>query len=301
MTKLGGIIRYELLMSWRRRSLPILIVFFLAALVFIGALIEQVNMSVDRSVIAVTIEDGVTTITRRIENGSIIEEPLDAETASRLPPWMIGIDLNQAANSVRGINILFPAVMVMTVGILPLLSDTIPLDRQYKVRELLDSAPLHRSIYLGGKVLSVWVGLLIGIALCFAAFQVVLALRYGAYDLLPLLLTWLVLVIPVTLLVSFSAILLTAWAGSRRIGLLVSIGLIPVGAYLYFASIMTLGSVGRVINPIYGLGTTGASLNGADDQASALEQVIGMLLIYGVLFAGIWLMAWANARLREAR
>ncbi|MBK9749602.1 MAG: hypothetical protein IPO91_22875 [Chloroflexi bacterium] len=301
MTQLRGIIHYELLMSWRRRSLPMLILFFLSALVLIGLLIDQVSMSVDRSVISVQVQDGVTTITRRIENGSIIEEPLDAETASRLPPWMIGLDLNQAANTMRGINVLIPAVMVMVVGIMPLLSDVVALDRHYKVRELLDSTQLHRSIYLIGKVLGIWVGLLTGIALCFGVFQISLYLRYGAYDLLPLLLNWLLLVIPLTLLVSFSTLLLTSWAGTRRVGLLVGIGLIPVGVYLFFVSAMTLGRVGQVVNPIYGMGTMGASLNGINDQVVALEQVTGMLLVYALVLAAVWLFGWGVARWREAR
>jgi hypothetical protein len=301
VTKLLGITHYELLMNWRRRSLPVLILFFLAALLLIGLMIEQVSMSVDRSVISVQIKDGVTTITRRLEDSSIIEEPLDAETASHLPPWMIGIDLNQAANTMRGINVLIPASMVMIVGIIPLLSDTIPLDRQYRIRELLDAAPLHRVVYLGGKVLGVWVGLLMGIVLCFAVFQLVLYLRYGAYDLLPLLLDWLLLVIPLTLLVAFCTVLLTSWAGSRRAGLLIGIALIPVGVYLFFASAMTLGSAARLVNPIYGIGTMGTSLNGISDQATALERVIGMLLLYAVMFAVVWLLAWGIARLREAR
>ena len=301
MNQLRGIIRYELLMSWRRRALPMLMLTFLAALVLIGLMIEQVSATVDRGVISVQVQDGVTTITQRIEDGSIIEEPLDAEAASRLPPWMIGLDLSQAANTIRGINVLIPALMVLVVGSIPLLSDVIPLDRQYRIRELLDATPLHRSLYLIGKVLSVWVGLLIGLALCFGIFQSVLYLRYGAYDLLPLLLDWLVFAIPLTLMTSFGTLLFTSWAGTRRVGLLVGIGLIPVGVYLYFVSAMTLSGVGRLVNPVYGFGTMGASLNGINYQTIALESVIGMLLIYAVAFAAVWMFGWGVARWREAR
>ncbi|MBN8637299.1 MAG: ABC-2 transporter permease [Anaerolineae bacterium] len=301
MTQLRGIIYYELLMSWRRRSLPILILFFLAALLFIGVLVGEVSSPIDSGVIEVRVENGITTVISRADDGSLSEQPLDAEAAQALPAWLIGINLDLVENTLRGIYVLLPALMVMVIGIIPLLSDTIPLDRQYRVRELLDASPLHRRTYLGGKVLSVWSGLLAGISLCLVLYQLVLYLLYGPYDVRPLLLLWIGLVIPLTLFAAAVVVLFTSWAGSRRSGLLAALLLIPIGVYLYFAAAMTLGSLGRLIYPVYGLGLMDTYLTDPNYRSVVLADAAGMLSSLLMIGALVWLAAWGYARLREAR
>jgi len=47
--------------------------------------------------------------------------------------------------------------MILIVLLLPLMvAEIIPLDRQYRVREVIDATPISESLYVAGKLLSVW-------------------------------------------------------------------------------------------------------------------------------------------------
>jgi hypothetical protein len=57
-------------------------------------------------------------------------------------------------------------VSLIAILLTPLVvAETIPKDRQIGVRELLDTLPLPSAIYLLGKLLSVWLTLLVGVGL----------------------------------------------------------------------------------------------------------------------------------------
>lgn len=301
MTQLFAIIRYELLMSWRRRLLPMLTVAFLLGLLFTGAATDQSPSALDSSVIAVRVEGGVTIVTRQTLEGGVSDEALDAETARSLPDWLIGINLDQAGNTLRGIVVIISASIIIIVAIIPFLSDIIPMDRQIKVRPLLDAAPLHRTVYLAGKVLSVWVGLSLSVLVCLIITQTLLYARYGAYDLGALLLLWALFVLPLVLLVSGGIVLATSWAGSRRAALLTAIALIPVGCIAYVFGLPALAQAGRLVHPFYGIGITDIYVGTPDYRVVLLNDITGMLIAFALSLAVLGGGAWWIARRQEAR
>lgn len=79
--------------------------------------------------------------------------------------------------------------MPLSVGlalILPVMvADTIPLDRQYGVRDLLDSLPLSRAVYLTGKLVGAWAAVLAGLFVALTVSALVWLLIAGGFDLGP--------------------------------------------------------------------------------------------------------------------
>ena len=76
------------------------------------------------------------------------------------------------------------------------LAETIPLDRQFKVRELIDALPISRAMYLGGKVLGVWAGLALIVLVGGAVNLITARLMIGLYDVRVVALLWLGMALP---------------------------------------------------------------------------------------------------------
>ena len=104
-------------------------------------------------------------------------------TDPNAPDWAQGIDLVVATHTLALINVLIAGMVFYMVGVTLMLGEVIPLDRQFKVRELLDTLPISRAGYLGGKLLSAWAGLLLGIVGVGVISAIVLRLIFGEYDL----------------------------------------------------------------------------------------------------------------------
>jgi len=123
MNKLTAIVHYEIVMAWRRRSLPILWILLLVGVVGFALLVTSVN-----------------------HNGMSLAE-------------IMGRNANKPAyvlNTIPIINVLLAGTLIFSVGITMMICEMIPLDRQFKVRELLDTLPISRADYLAGKVLAAW-------------------------------------------------------------------------------------------------------------------------------------------------
>ncbi len=133
-SQLAGIIRYELVSGWRRGSLVALIL-MMALLPFVFNWLTSISAQVAQANLTLWPEQALL-----IHTGAAI-----------------------------GMNTF---VLVLEVFILPLLvAEIIPLDRQYRVRELLDSLPFRGTTYLAGKICSIW--------LVFAVWSLVQALING--------------------------------------------------------------------------------------------------------------------------
>ncbi|HEX2908191.1 MAG TPA: ABC transporter permease subunit [Phototrophicaceae bacterium] len=143
LNQLRGMILYEFRMHWRRR--PLLIMTLAFTLITVAAVL--------------------------IAGDSLLKpNDLDVSTYNRVvtayaifTTWMpLGIGL---------------------VFILPVMvADTIPLDRQHGVRDLLDSLPVSRAVYLTGKLIGTWVAVLIGVGVGLFFCALVWRLRAGAFD-----------------------------------------------------------------------------------------------------------------------
>lgn len=68
----------------------------------------------------------------------------------------------------------------LIIAVIPILTaDTIPVDRMYNIRDVLDALPVTRTTYLLGKLFSVWAGIAIamltGSLVCLAAINALIA------------------------------------------------------------------------------------------------------------------------------
>jgi hypothetical protein len=135
------------------------------------------------------------------------------------------IDEIMASNTV--IQSVWPvALMFSILAIPPVLSDTIPKDRQMGVCALLDSLPLYRATYLAGKLLGTWASLLVMLAGVALVFGTTMLLILGPYSLSAYLTIWIIGVLPVALFTSGMSVLLAAGQPNRRRAVFVGIAFI---------------------------------------------------------------------------
>jgi ABC-type Na+ efflux pump permease subunit len=190
------------------------------------------------------------------------------------------------------------AVQALFVAIMPMLADTIPFDRYVKVHELLDTFPLTRAVYLGGKVLGVWVGLLIGLGLVAAAFAVFSRTWFGTFDLWLYTRLWLVLVLPGALVASGYSVVVNALSPSRRVAVLLGIALIPLAFGMYYAIAMTLYiDLVQVFRPenAFGSDTFDGIMNGF------FANLTDGMLPFALALAVVWVGMWGLLRARQAK
>jgi hypothetical protein len=195
LARLGAMMRYEWLMGWRRGTQRVVLV---SALLF-----PQMLALV----------------------GYLFGPLTDGSTAVSLSGWPEVLLLQSTGAAVLA-NI---ATLVLIVLLLPLtLSELIPLDRQYRTREILKALPLSPNLYLAGKLLSVWPALLIGLLLAALLSGALAWLQNGPYHVGTLVTFWLTGLIPLALFSSLMAVMLSAGQSSRRRAILTGLLAAPV-------------------------------------------------------------------------
>ncbi len=275
MNKLGAMLHYEVLMAWRRRSLPILWLLLLVGVIGFALLVESTNRDTP-------IMD------------QAIGRTIDGSDA---PDWAQGIDLVTATHTIALINVLIAGMIFYTVGVGLLLAEVIPLDRQFKVRELLDTLPISRATYLGGKLLGAWSGLLIGLVGVGAICALAIYLIIGVYDLRVFAALWIALLLPQSFVAAALSVLAASFVGSRRAAVLVGLVVMPFVLTLAAGSAVAFAGAGALIEPIYAIGIL--LVPGAETYAVIVGRITGALeLIVGVTLAA-WLIVWGWLRLRE--
>ncbi len=201
LTRLAGITYYGYLIHWRRGSLRLL----MSMIVLVPFMITLI----------------ILTMLPEIEAGqSYWSLAYDAETR------LTGMALFT----------LIPLAVVVFLLIPFLTAETIPMDRQYRVREYSDALPISSTDYLVGRVLSVWVGLLIAILLSILVNGLIFRALIGAFHLGLWLFAWIIVIAPLCLLLSGLSILLSAGHHTRRKALFNAIIAIPALVYLYAIS-----------------------------------------------------------------
>ncbi len=255
--QLGAIVRYELLMAWRRRSLPILALLLTITMVGFGLLFRQTRLALG--------------------------------------------DLDPVQNTVHLSELLFGEMILLGVSVPLLLGDTIPLDRQFKVRDLLDALPVSRATYLGGKLLGVWVGLILILPLSGVISGALLYAIFAGYDPRVFAALWSGL-LPLGLTVTAITVLANATVGSRRVSMMVGLLILTPVTILVVLSMMTFGRVGALIDPAYAYTV---NINGIIvPSASAAEIVSGivtMLALDALIVGALWTFVWARQRALSAR
>jgi len=263
MSKIGAIVRYELLMAWRRRSLPILWILLLVGVVGFALLVHNANEMLLDSVL------------ERVEAGLFTLEQFNTNML---------------------FSIMVAAMIFYSIGVTLLMGEVIPLDTQFKVRELLGTLPVTRATYLGGKLLGVWGGILLGWLIIGVIGFVALRLIIGAFDWRVFLLLWLFLPLPAALTSSALSVLISALVGSRRASVFVGLLVMPFAFYLNAMSLATFVNLTVLIDRIY---TYGSPLLPDNDQI-VIDAVRG-LLNHALVIAVTWGVILFIVNRRELR
>ena len=202
LAQLVAMVRYELLMSWRRGTLRVIllsVLLFPQMLYVIGYLFGTLG---------------------------------DEQAIASLRMWPEAVLLLRTDAAIVA-NV---TTLVMVILLLPLvLAELIPLDRQYRVREIMDTLPITADVYLAGKLLSVWpvtVGSLVLSALLSGALAWV---QNGPYHIGTLAAFWITGVIPLALFSSQMAVMLPARRLHRRSAILMGLAAVAASVAAYFA------------------------------------------------------------------
>jgi pimeloyl-ACP methyl ester carboxylesterase len=226
LAQLGAMVRYELLMSWRRGTLRTVLLSVLA--------FPQVMVLLDYLFAPVAGE----------------------QAAAKVALWPEAALLMGTGAAIFA-NV---TTLVMIVLLLPLvLAELIPLDRQYRVREIIDALPITGSHYMAGKLMSVWPVVVGGLTISAALSGAFSWAQNGPYHVGTLIAFWVTGVIPLALFASLMAVMLPAGQSSRRRAILLGMAaavvslmacfFLPVGGHLY-AAILPMGlSVEKLADP----------------------------------------------------
>ena len=140
LSQLLGLIKYEFKMHWRKRALLVILLTLIVVTVPVPLLIGDMSM-VDNVVGDETAEDF------EILQQGIVQDIADEQQST--------------TNSLTIQFFSWATLGIIMSMILPVtMADTIPLDRQLGVAELLESTPLRTSTYLVGKMVGMWVAVL---------------------------------------------------------------------------------------------------------------------------------------------
>jgi hypothetical protein len=221
----------------------------------------------------------------------------DGPTTVNLTMWPAAVRLMATDEAIMA-NI---TTLVMVTLLLPLmLAELIPLDRQYRVREIVDTLPITWNIYLAGKLLSVWPVVAIGMALSALLSGVLTWMQNGPFHIGVLAAFWITGLIPLALFTVQMSVMLPARQSSRRailMGLVASVvGLVacfvlPVNGFLFAALIRDGLTLEQLADPLVRAATP--SFPGALSPNTLLR--IGSTL---VIMAAVWIVT-ARAMQRQ--
>jgi hypothetical protein len=274
--QLWGMIRYEMRLLWRRGGLAAAIALFAVSLFAVAAW-------------------------SWIEYGPGAQlSPEAARARATLDvayaPWVLGI---------RPVSVLWLALLP-TVP--PVVAEVIPMDRQAEVRELLDALPLRPGVYLLGKLLAVWVGILLGLAAAAALLGLAGWLVDGPFSLREYAAVWGIGVVPMALYVAGVSTLLAAGQPTRRRAAFVGGAVTVFSICAFLASPQTLWDAVNVTKPtvvryLYWRYFVEIAPVAREWYSPAYSPtVIPLALGSAVLqMALVWLGAWLWRRQKEGR
>jgi len=190
-------------------------------------------------------------------------------------------------------------------------ADTLPKDRHFGVRELLESLPLTPGTYLAGKVLSVWVSLLGGVGLAALIGSAIWWSLAGPFTPGIYFEMWFVGVASMALVNSGLALLLAAGQPTNRRAILVGVAFAILSLAFFGPGMILHGTNWNLLNPshpelgmYYMFGWPGA---GAGDplslRATALASRSAALrdIAAGAAEVAVaWVVVWIWLRRRES-
>ncbi|MFN8527556.1 MAG: hypothetical protein U0670_02980 [Anaerolineae bacterium] len=300
-SQLWGVIRYEALMQWRRRTMIVLCVFFGVGMIGLMSMVDSINQSGMRveSVRFETTDQGEVVIitSRSAETGELQDQTVTGDAVAQVPRAWEGADLTLMETTWSLIMICAPGLIVLLLAIAALLGDVIPIDRQYRVRDLTNSAPLPVGVYITGKLVSVWVGLAIGLCVTGAVIGLFAHFRIGPMDGWLMGRFWLFNIIPAALIAAGYPVLLGGLAYTRRgaVLILLTLGLMP----LVLAIAVTLVNQLYADNPILRAFASGDLITYDDAVVHVLSSTLTALVPFAFALIGAGALLWGLERRRS--
>lgn len=264
MTQLNAMVRYEVLMAWRRHSLPMIWVLLLGGVLIFVALVAENN-------------------TRWLASG--MQAQLDNGTYTL-----------EQFRTTSLFSIVIAAMIFYSIGVISVVSEVVPLDTQFRVRELLRALPLSPAKYLAGKLLGVWAGAFLGWLGVGIIGGVGMWLILGAYDWRVFVSLWLLLPLPAVLTAAALSVLVSALVNTRRQSVLVGLLVLPFAYGVILLGMIWFIHVPSVFDPVY--------VYGAQQLIPAEQVLAGVgrgLLLHAGMIALTWGIVWLVVRIRELR
>jgi len=132
--------------------------------------------------------------------------------------------LERISNTTRVSLGVFPILMVITLFTLPILAaESVPVDSATGMRPVLDSLPVSTGMVLLGKVLALFILLLLELCALAALHGATGWILYGPFDVGEYLRVWLFGILPLTLFSGGMAVLLASGQKERRRAILVAL------------------------------------------------------------------------------
>ncbi len=275
LAQLPGIIWYEFLLHWRRRALVI---------VFLSAL-------------AIPIVGGLTARRDMNEiNGSWVQTgQYSTEDAERVMTTSLTL-------------LLWSPMYLVFLLVLPIAAaDSIPRDRQLGVYELLNSLPLTLPIYLIGKLLGLWLSLLVGTIGGLVVVGTFWWFVIGPFNLPALLELGVVAALPLAFIQSGIALLSAAGQTTGRRAILVGVIVGMIGLSVLLPGLQSTDPFWRNFNPsrpvlfIYYIWVRANAPVPGNYPAPDLTDVWATLGWGAVQLALIGLLIWAWLKWRQER
>lgn len=194
----------------------------------------------------------------------------------------VEVDVNQMVNYMLAAPVSVTLALVLPIVV----SNTIPKDTQWGVRELIDTLPVGQDVYYAGKVAGMWAAVLAGLMGVAAVTGILYRAIFGALDLRSYIEMWLVVGVLLVLLNGTLGVLVTATQPNRRRAALVMIAVFILAIFLGAEDFNTL-SLQAYFNPIrpaivmHYLGIIGSDIS--DWQAVALTVAAGVAELVGVV------------------
>jgi len=278
-SQLGGMVSYEFRMHWRRRGL---LVITLAILAMIGLFVLLISGN----------REGL------------------ADQLGRLGTGTSPDNVYQFISTAIGF-LTWTAVGPTLIFILPIVvADTVTLDKQQGVSELLDSLPLPGSGYLAGKVLGVWAATLFALVVMMVLTGIIWQIQAAGYgvgfDLGAYVGLWAIGGGSLVIINGSFGTLIGATQPTRRRAFLL-VGLLCILPTILLGTGIFDNSLWAYLNPMRGpmlnyyMNAPLGALDGSGPINLLPTQVSLTILVGAAESASLWLMVWGWRRWREAR
>ena len=263
LTIVMGIARYEFKRHWRRKAL---IVIMLSLTLIVGL---SILLSSDLETLA---------------NFSDVEQQNVDKAVSLTVALVTWIPMS-----------------VLLIFVLPVaVADTIPLDTQYRVKDILFSTQLTPATYLAGKLMGLWLATLAGLSVVMVIITALWVWQIGTFDFSLYAEIWLINAVSITVLNGSLGVLLAVGQPNRRRAVVVVIGLFMTLTFILnfnFGELWTLGSPVRLPMMTY-------FIPQADQETLAttvFNREVMLTIAIGFIQLGmIWTIAWGWLKYRES-